>query len=297
MISRFKFGEFRFDQGLTDSTEGFWPSLVDMVALLMIVFMTVFALIMVKHWDTLVKLKKTMEIERAGMLMAGSTPVALEGMVRDPENDQALLAMRIWEMQTERDALEAAHDKDKIEIERLKALNEDIQKKAQTTAFSLARLDKDLLEGQALLIDERRQRNELAIEYDKLQQRLTESEAQAQGGRQELRKAKEQIDAMAHRIERSLKPPRSAIDKHVVEVTYLKTLGGVDLAIKTPGSGEAERVQQAELQTKLDMLKKRYPDALFIRVNFPPGSLASPKESWEFARELLGKYDYYYATP
>ena len=294
MISRFRFGEFRLDQGLTDSTEGFWPSLVDMIALMMIVFMMVFAVVMIKNWDHLVKLKKAMEIERAGMLLPGGQ--AVEGAQHDPDAGEALYSMRLWEVETERDALIASREKGENEIAQLKAQNQESAKKAESSGHALERLDRQSLEGQALLIDERRQREQLAVEYDKLRERLRESDEKVQKAAKELQRAKEQNEALAKKIERSLKPSRSAVDKHVVEVAYLKTIGGVSLSLKTPGGGVAEKVAPDELLARLDALKKRYPDTLFMRIVFQPGSLATPRESWDFARNLLNKYDYYYAV-
>ena len=125
--------------------------------------------------------------------------------------------------------------------------------------------------------------------------RLNDSEEKTRTAVLELKKAKEQNSALARKIELSSRPPRTAIDKRVAEVVYFKTLGPAKITLKPPGS-DPQPVERAELNERLFALKKRYPDSLFIRVVLPADSLATARESWEFTRELLDKYDYYYST-
>jgi chromosome segregation ATPase len=111
---------------------------------------------------------------------------------------------------------------------------------------------------------------------------------------QQLRTLKGEYDLVKSQYEELIKPARSAKGKHIVQVYYVKDETGVKIRYRQPGDDEFSRLSLAEVESRLDILKREYGDELYVKIIIPENSGLSYNEAWEFMRKLLVKYDYYY---
>ncbi|MDH5477917.1 MAG: hypothetical protein OEY50_06275, partial [Nitrospinota bacterium] len=91
-------------------------------------------------------------------------------------------------------------------------------------------------------------------------------------------------------------PARSSLDKTVVGVRYSKEGGQYVILFKDAGSEKYEPVTRKELHNRLDWLKSRIGDKLYVKVVIPEDSNLSYNEAWTFTNTILTKYDYYYQS-
>ncbi len=66
------------------------------------------------------------------------------------------------------------------------------------------------------------------------------------------------------------------------------------LLILQPGDVDFSRISLAEVEQRLEKLKREYGKDLYIKIIIPEDSGQTCNEAWEFMRSLLVKYDYYY---
>jgi chromosome segregation ATPase len=128
---------------------------------------------------------------------------------------------------------------------------------------------------------------ELAAEKSQLSQ-------QSATYNQQLLSLKGEYDLVKSQYEELIKPARSAKGKHIVEVYYVKDGTDVSIRYRQPGDKDFSRLSLAEVESRLDILKREFGDKLYIKIIIPEDSGLSYNEAWEFMRKLLVKYDYYY---
>jgi chromosome segregation ATPase len=111
---------------------------------------------------------------------------------------------------------------------------------------------------------------------------------------QQLRVLKGEYDLVKSQYEELIKPARSAKGKHIVEVYYIKDGTGVKIRYREPSDKEFSRLSLFEVENRLDILKLEHGNDLYIKIIIPENSGLSYNEAWEFMRNLLVKFDYYY---
>jgi chromosome segregation ATPase len=129
--------------------------------------------------------------------------------------------------------------------------------------------------------------NQLSAEKSQL------SQASVNYNRQ-LQTLKSDYDLVKLQYEELIKPARSAKGKHIVQVYYIKDGTGVKIRYRQPSDEDFSRLTLVEVEKRLDILKRKYGDELYIKIIIPEDSGLSYNEAWEFMRKLLAKYDYYY---
>ena len=103
-----------------------------------------------------------------------------------------------------------------------------------------------------------------------------------------------EYDSLKNKYDELVRPARTAQGKHIVEVRYEKVRGKTQIQYKDSDDKNYQNVTYITLERKLDALKKRYPDQLYVKIVIPADSGLSYSEAWGFMSELLEKYDYYY---
>ena len=82
--------------------------------------------------------------------------------------------------------------------------------------------------------------------------------------------------------------------KHIAQVYYVKGEDGNVIRYRQPGDSEFSRLTLAEVEQRLDKLKREHGKNLYVKIIIPEESGLAYNEAWEFMRKLLVKYDYYY---
>ena len=91
-----------------------------------------------------------------------------------------------------------------------------------------------------------------------------------------------------------IKPARSARGKHIAQVYYVKGEDGDVIRYRQPGDSEFSRLTLDEVEQRLAQLKAEHGENLYVKIIIPEDSGLTYNEAWEFMRNLLVKYDYYY---
>ena len=63
---------------------------------------------------------------------------------------------------------------------------------------------------------------------------------------------------------------------------------------RQPGDTGFSRLSLAEVEARLDKLKREQGKNLYVKIIIPDDSGLTYNEAWDFMRKLLVKYDYYY---
>ena len=101
-------------------------------------------------------------------------------------------------------------------------------------------------------------------------------------------------ETVKSKYEELIKPARSAKGKYIAEVYYVKGESGEIIRYRQPGDEGYSRLSLAEVEARLDKLKREQGSNLYVKIIIPEDSGLSYSEAWQFMRNLLVKYDYYY---
>ena len=83
----------------------------------------------------------------------------------------------------------------------------------------------------------------------------------------------------------------------MVEVRYDKGSNGYRIGFRGLSDADFRAVSRGELERRLDEIKARHTDDLYVRIIIPDMRNLSYKEAWSFTNEILSRYDDYYQTP
>ena len=93
---------------------------------------------------------------------------------------------------------------------------------------------------------------------------------------------------------RLIRPARSTVGRHVVEVRFWKEGSEYHYSLREPGQAVARSVSVVELNQVLAARKAQYGDKLYTKVKFPNENSITHGEAWRFTVEMHNRYDYYY---
>ncbi len=111
---------------------------------------------------------------------------------------------------------------------------------------------------------------------------------------QQLLTLKGDYETVKSKYEELIKPARSAKGKYIAEVYYVKGQSGNVIRYRQPGDSDYSRLSLTEVEARLAKLKQEQGDNLYVKIIIPQDSGLSYSEAWQFMRNLLVKYDYYY---
>jgi len=111
---------------------------------------------------------------------------------------------------------------------------------------------------------------------------------------QQLLALKGDYETVKSKYEELIKPARSAKGKYIAEVYYVKGQSGNVIRYRQPGDKEFSTFSLAEVEQRLDQLKREHGKNLYVKIIIPQDSGLTYNEAWQFMRSLLVKYDYYY---
>ena len=235
--------------------------------------------------------------------------------IRQQEQDINRLESNVSQLiQTVKNADNAARVAE-LEVERLAAEKRTIQRLLQNMEQQLAQQTQRADETRSLVAEQQQQldqtREQLSSARDTISS-LTESSADQQRNISELIQDKQLLnqeiesynqqllalkgdyEVVKSKYEELVKPARSAKGKYIVEVYYVKNSNGELIRYKQPGDSRFTRLSLAEVENRLDKLKKQKGKDLYVKIIIPENSGLTYNEAWTFMRNLLVKYDYYY---
>jgi chromosome segregation ATPase len=192
---------------------------------------------------------------------------ALQKQLSEIQADAEKLASRLTTAEAEKEALASRYE------EQMKAISAETERQIEEFNRKFAALMDRLGEKEDLIV---------ALNTEKKDLELT------------LAKQRKAYLVLEDKYQRLIRPARSPLGKEVVTVQYSRQDGQYRILYKEPQSDEFEPVGREELQTRLDRLKSRWQDKLYIKIVIPEQSGLSYNEAWNFTRDILSRYDYYY---
>ena len=299
--------------------EGFWPSFTDILTVIVMVFMLAMVVVLLRNLDLVAQLRSTIEAERAASTLAQSVNQEKEGLalrLLETENELAMLrgeldVLRQRSARTEETLAResAALSAERARAETLTRQRDEVSARATTFEQNLAALRTEHLNiqqqlteqseratrAQRLADDTRAQLDARSAELVERSEALRLREADLRSVQATLSTRSDEFADLKARYDRLVRPARSAAGKFVVEVQYQRDGEKGTIRYRTADNETLLPATRAELESKLDALKKKHGDALYVRIIFPENSGLSYNEAWQFTRDLLYRYDYYYA--
>ncbi len=105
---------------------------------------------------------------------------------------------------------------------------------------------------------------------------------------------KGEYEVVRSKYEELIKPARSAKGKYIAEVYYIKGKNGKIIRYRQPGDSGFIDLPLTEVEKRLSILKVEQGKNLYVKIIIPQDSGLTYSEAWNFMRNLLVKYDYYY---
>jgi len=109
-----------------------------------------------------------------------------------------------------------------------------------------------------------------------------------------LAKQRKSYLVLEDKYHKLIRPSRSPLGKSVAAVQYSRVDGKYRVLFKNPDSQEFIQIDMAELHDRLEQLKNELRDKLYVKIIIPEKSGLSYNEAWNFTRNILSTYDYYY---
>lgn len=290
-------------QGGNDSAS-FWPSFTDIMTVIMMIFMLASVVVIMRNWELVAELRRTMEAERQAAELARSTSetnATLEEQLAQAQHLISELRMQLME------AEEADRLKSQILADREQTITE-LQSQLSTAEANLQAatrqakfLDEQLRQSQATNALQESQLDNLNLQLTQLEGNFQQQQDELNRLKQKEQLASQQIvqlqgeyDSLKVKYDKLVKPARTAKGKQVVEVRYEKVGGEEKIQFKGPNSADYQALGRQELEQQLGKLKAQYPRQLYVKIIIPAESGLSYSEAWTFMKGLLEKYDYYY---
>jgi chromosome segregation ATPase len=284
-----------------------WPTFTDIMTTVLMIFMFTMIAVIIKNTDLLRKLNIT-----AGALeLTEKTQQKLQTQLIDLEQKLKNKNMDLILLTDEKTALQKNLDTKIAFISQLQKTLSSLDETVKTLTQEAHAKEEALKKTQeaydsritALTEDSLRQTEEFNRKFAELMQVLQQKDLQisaATEGQQELEltlaKQRQEYSVLEDKYNKLIGPARSPLGKEVVTVMYSKAGAEYRIQFQDTGTGSFKFMNEKNLHTRLSQLKEQYKDKLYIKVIFPEKSNLSYNEAWNFTRELLNKYDYYYQS-
>ncbi len=312
--------------------ENFWPSLTDIMMVVVMIFLISTATLIIKNWALVQDLTATIEAERAArqkIQLTTAENMTLEERVAALEGMVSSLQLKEMKTREEKTALEARVDglvsdlarsnravatleaglaEKRRELaeqqERLQRLDAELQaargevasqaQALETTRAQLASKEERLAEKREELEEANRVITSLRLKHEQQRSELESSRQSVALTEENLARLRKAFAELESKYNKLVRPARTTKGKVIVSARLQKIDGINHYAIRLPDAKRFEPVDEATLHERLAALKARHGDKLYVRIVFPDDNGLSYREAYAFTNELLSKYDYYH---
>jgi len=310
----------------------FWPSFTDIMMVITMIFLMATSLLVVRNWQLVAELRESLAAEQIAAQLIESTSqenATLDERLANAEQSNSILRLRLMKKDEELKLATDALRQQESNIVALEIENVDVKKSLEqaNTAIVTANLEiekvttdyqdlqSQIASLQALLNQQKLESDQTKIQLSSAQSEielLTQSNLEQQQNITSLQQEKilldQEIEAYNRQLltlkgdyevvkskyEELVKPARSAKGKVIAEVYYIKGKNGEVIRYKQPGDTLFSILPLAEVEKHLSELKAEHGKNLYVKIIIPENSGLSYSEAWDFMRNLLVKYDYYY---
>jgi hypothetical protein len=310
----------------------FWPSFTDIMMVITMIFLMATSLLVVRNWQLVAELRESVAAEQLATRLIESTSqenATLEERLANAEQSNSILRLRIMKKDEELKLASAALSLQESNITQLEFENVDIKQSLQqaTTAVEVANLEiekvtTDYQDLQSQLSSLRAQMYAQQLENEQANAELSLARAEIEAltrssetqqtdissltrekilldqeiddYNRQLLSLKGEFEVVKSKYEELIKPARSAKGKYIAEVYFVKSDQGDIIRYRQPGDPGFSDLSLAEVEKRLSRLKTERGADLYVKIIIPENSGLSYNEAWNFMRNLLVKYDYYY---
>ena len=302
------FTDLRVNQQNQSSDTTLWPSFTDIMTVILMVFMLTMVAVIIKNADLITQIRLSRALQaQSEQKLEDNVQVLADLRLRNTDLEETVRSTRM-EIILLRDEMQRLDENLKIKaaaIARLGEENENLEEHLRLIRMQLTDKEEELDDAQMMIAgirdEARRTNNELSQEIAALLTQLEENESAMltlsdQKADLELALARQRKDftSLEDKYLKLVRPARSALGKEVVSVQYRKEAGADSYLIKGIGQDSWEDMTRDALFGRLGQLKKSLGDSLYIKVVIPDDSGLSYNEAWDFTKQVLSRYDYYY---
>lgn len=289
-----------------------WPSFTDIMTVILMIFMLTMIVVIIKNSDLARQLvyrqaqekriQEALDASRQAEAQLNVTITNLEEKLRAKEMEIILLGD---EKKVMRSTLEAKLALISALKSKIAVIEESVSILETEVAFHKS--EKDRLQSDyekkliAITEETKKQIEEFNRKFAALMRQLGEKDELIVilgGEKQELelmlarqRKAYLVLEEKYHKL---IRPARSPLGKKIVAVQYSRIDGKYRILFKDLDSQVFKQIDMAALHSRLDHLQEALRDKLYVKIIIPEKSGLSYNEAWNFTRDILSRYDYYY---
>lgn len=298
------FIDLRSSADIAGDNASFWPSFTDIMTVVVMIFMLASVVLIMRNWALVEELRNTMEAERrAAELVRATTQTnaTLEEQLAQTQHQLSELRMQLMRAE-EADRLKsqllAERERNVVELE---GIRQQLEGELASGLTRRMKLEQELQQSRVALEERLRHLEELTrtltdlkLAHQQQSEQFTKLKQREQQVVGQLGIVQSEYDQLKVKYDKLIKPARTAKGKQVVEVRYEKIGKKYRITFKGVGDNEYQVKGRKELEKELNILKKRYPRQLYVKIIIPEDSGLSYNEAWEFTKSVLEKYDYYY---
>ncbi|MDX2474291.1 MAG: hypothetical protein QNL91_11330 [Candidatus Krumholzibacteria bacterium] len=303
-----RFPDLRQNRADPGGEASFWPSFTDIMTVILMVFMLTMVVVIIKNADLIdqIRLSRQLQAEAESQL-AANTQVLADLRVRNTDLEEAIRStrMEIILLTDEARRIREGLDIKAAAIARLDEANEELSENLRLIRLQLAEKQTELSDTQAMIggirteaeranRDLSRQIAELLSQLEAEQTTLLTLSNEKSDLETALARQRQDFSSLENKYLELVRPARSSEGKAVAAVQFRRVQGERQYQMKGVGVEQWETVSRDDLYRRLGQLKTRWGAELYVKVVIPDGSGLSYNEAWDFTKDVLTEFDYYY---
>ncbi len=319
------FVDLRQNHGHSGLDHSFWPSFTDIMMVVVMIFIIASTVLIVRNWELVAELRATLEAERQArqeVTVFQATSRSLEeqlSLAQQELAEERLRNLQLVELTEEQRAQIARHLEQllvlRTEREQLTGQVETARRQTALLSDQLAQEQSRYVQQQTryaqleqeheLLAQEHKQRatrlEELLAALASLEQRQQQSLAELGTLRQDRAEMAQRLTtletdytSLEEKYQKLIRPARSTLGKQVVEVLYRRGSGAPQIQLRLPQEESFRGYSASTMHQQLAALKQQHGKDLYVKIVIPKDSGLTYNEAWDFTRNILQRYDYYY---
>ncbi len=292
--------------GASDTT--LWPSFTDIMTVILMVFMLTMVVVIIRNADLIDQIRLSRQLQsQAEENLAANQQVLADLRLRQEDLDEAIRSarMEIILLTEEAQRLEDEVAIKAAAIARLQGERHELSENLRLIRLQLDEKDQQLQDAQAMIGGIRAEaeaaNRELSRQIADLLSRLEKNEAtllQLSDEKSDLEMAlarqRRDFSSLEDKYLKLVRPARSAAGKQVVSVQVLRSEGELRYLVKDVGGDAWAQMSRQAMYARLESLKARLGDDLYVKVVIPDDSGLTYNEAWDFTKDVLSRFDYYY---
>ena len=279
------------------STESFWPSFTDIMTVVVMIFLITSSLLMVRNWELIEQLRRSMMAEEKASEQIRNTSeenATLEEQLAQAQHEISMLRMQMMQASEQNSRLaNTLEDKENqviVILSENQQLQNELEENTQKIALLTSQLEASSTDLAQLRSNFSEQSEELKTTRDQIIILRQEKDTQTR----ELASLQDDFGSLKVKYDKLVKPARTARGKYVVSVYHERKNDKTITRLKDANDKDYTTLSEKELFKRLDALKKKHGNTLYVKIVIPEKSGLTYSEAWDFMKKILEKYDYYY---